>query len=398
MSMSLSVRPGPSSLHCRIQPRNRTRIQGPRSGFQSQIHVCASRAAPTSTTSSNSKTKTNSGPTETRPPSSIFKPRVKATSPTPTPTPTRSQSKSDTNTSPIPHHSSQRAHLPSNAPSTSSSTATATSASASASAPVSASASAPVSATLPNDPQWPWRPVVLTKFEKRFKSRMEPDPKDGGRPTATEYRTIFTRPLPSSPWKRILLATSITWLGCVWFIIPDKPRVEGLDEQDVGYGRYIAGTTANLLLDQIPFIAFAGAVLSLNKTFRLLRVVTRLEQVRAPASPADPLQGQGQRVWVRMRTGRSKLDALVPSKKEYREFEIADIGLSGVRSAQGPVLDLKITPSDPKVKSWNRDRRPYWMDLRDSPQATLDAEKSGKDYVVSLNRLQQVFGKIDWSN
>ncbi|OCF38432.1 hypothetical protein I317_07798 [Kwoniella heveanensis CBS 569] len=283
---------------------------------------------------------------------------------------------------------------------------------------------------LQNDPQWPWRPIPITKFEKRFsKSRMPPDPasSEGQRPTATEYRIIFSRPLPSSPWKRILLATGLTWLGCVWFVIPDKPRVEGLEDEDVGYGRYIAGTTANFLLDQVPFIALAGAVLSLNKTLRLLRVVTRLEQVRAPAqaqtrpSPSTAaLQGGGStgssaiaggsagnsRVWVRMWTGRSALDGLVPSKKEYRDIEVADVGLSGVRSAQGPVLDLKISPSPSnptssqslKVSSSSRDRRPYWMDLRDSPKDALDAEKSGKDYVVSHNRLQQVFGKVDFGN
>ncbi|OCF35361.1 hypothetical protein I316_02910 [Kwoniella heveanensis BCC8398] len=283
---------------------------------------------------------------------------------------------------------------------------------------------------LQNDPQWPWRPIPITKFEKRFsKSRMPPDPasSEGQRPTATEYRIIFSRPLPSSPWKRILLATGLTWLGCVWFVIPDKPRVEGLEDEDVGYGRYIAGTTANFLLDQVPFIALAGAVLSLNKTLRLLRVVTRLEQVQAPAqaqahpSPSTAaLQGGGStgssaiaggsagnsRVWVKMWTGRSALDGLVPSKKEYRDIEVADVGLSGVRSAQGPVLDLKISPSPSnptssqslKVSSSSRDRRPYWMDLRDSPKDALDAEKSGKDYVVSLNRLQQVFGKVDFGN
>ncbi|WVQ98590.1 hypothetical protein IAU59_005719 [Kwoniella sp. CBS 9459] len=399
---------GPSSLQYHHQNqhqhrhRHRIRIPGacivpaPRRGY----HACGTRREAHTAASDR---KSSTGFANTDAPSRLFKPRAKSS---------QSSQRKNTNLS---SHSSSSSLPQRTTQHTTTTTTTATAASSSSNTWLATNLN-PNAYT--SDRQWPWRPIPISNFEKRFKSRMKPDPSpkssgsesaaaaaeegggggggQSGQPEATEYRLIFSRPLPSSPWKRILLATGLTWLGCVWFVIPDKPKIEGLDGNDVGYGTYLAGTTANFLLDQIPFIALAGAVLSLNKTLRLLRVVTRLEQVRAPSSNDSSV---AQRVWVRMRTGRSTLDGLVPSKKEYRDVEIGDVTLSGMRSTQGPVLDLKITPADPsKTASRIRDRRPYWMDLRDSPKAALDAERSGKDYVVSLNRLQQVFGKIDLGN
>ncbi|KAK8869941.1 hypothetical protein IAR55_000509 [Kwoniella newhampshirensis] len=235
---------------------------------------------------------------------------------------------------------------------------------------------------------WPWRPLS------------SPESSRTGRKTNTatqtavgvggaEERVIYARSLPASPRRNLFLACSMAWFGILFYLMPDKPRMpDWWSVEDVGYATRVWGTINNhLLIEAPPYLAVIGGGVALYRVFLTTRRVTRLSLIRIPHSASSPTGGEGkEEIYLRMMTGRQ---ALLGRLAKPRDFQLGDLTVAAVPGRSGKGF-LSLVVADGARRSWTEER-PYYMDFRD----TRFLNETQEEVVVSLNRLENVFGKVD---
>lgn len=173
-------------------------------------------------------------------------------------------------------------------------------------------------------------------------------------------------------------------------------------------GRRILGTINNyLFLDLPPFLAFAGTTLVAYRIlFATARRVTKLSQIR---TRSDGAQGIETKTSLRLQTGKQDLWG---KGSGVRDLNIADVRVEAVPGRKSSYLVkssilwyganmtwphpgagkgyLSLTLRPEAIKHKWIERRPYYMDFRDSRFVA----ETDQEIVMSLNRVEHVFGKV----